>query len=84
MLNALIGSGAGAGAGAAALGPVGGVIGALGVPIGGHIAQRLATRMTRKQADLARAMAAHGTTPDRMMTSANDRSRRLAEAMMGR
>ena len=62
MLLGMVGAGAGASLG----GPGGGMIGALGVPAAGHIAQRLAEKGTRGRADLVRAMAATGKSPQQV------------------
>ena len=63
LLNMLAGSGLGGAAGATVGGPLGGFVGAVGVPAVGHGAQRLAERGTRGRAELVRAMAATGRTP---------------------
>ena len=60
LLNMLAGSGLGGAAGATVGGPLGGFVGAVGVPAVGHGAQRLAERGTRGRAELVRAMAATG------------------------
>ena len=63
MMAALLGSGAGGGAGAMLGGPAGGAIGALAIPAAGALAQRMATKGTKRRADTARAMVATGEAP---------------------
>ena len=81
MQNLLQGGAVGGGLGFMLGGPAGAAIGAGVAPLAGQVAGRLATRRTKRQADMARAIAARGQTPKQARKAPQDMS--LAELMGG-